>query len=103
MNTPSSNPPNDDESFLPANWTELQPLLDELLDASAEQRATRLAELSNGNAALRRQLEQLLAEAELAMPLLDEPAARRFDDLFGLRTSWRNQAIQRPLVKNFAG
>jgi len=56
-------------------------LLDELLDVPAEQRTARLAELTQGNQTLRRQLEQLLAEAERDTPLLDGPAARRFTEL----------------------
>ena len=81
MNTPASKPTTDGASFLPPGWAELQPLLDELLDVPAEQRAARLGVLSNGNPALQRQLEQLLAEAERAMPLLDESVARRFNEL----------------------
>ena len=81
MNTPTSKPSNDGDSFLPPGWAQLQPLLDELLDTPAERRATRLAELSDGNPTLHRQLEQLLAEVEGDMPLLDEPAARRFTEL----------------------
>ena len=74
-------PPNDEPAFLPPHWRELAPLLDELLDAPPESRAGRVRQLSNGDATRQRQLEQLLAEAEQDMPLLDEPAARRFNDL----------------------
>jgi len=53
--------PDGEKSLLPPDWAELQPLLDELLDVPAEQRAARLADLTRGDSALQRQLEQLLA------------------------------------------
>ncbi len=81
MSTPTSNPPNGDASFLPPDWRALEPLLDQLLDAPAEERAARVVALSGGDAKLERQLEQLLAEAERDMRLLDEPVARRFTEL----------------------
>ena len=59
----------------------MAPLLDELLDVPAEQRAARIAELSGGNAARQRRLEQLLAEAERDLPLLNDSAAKRFSEL----------------------
>jgi len=64
--------------FLPPNWKELEPLLDELLDTPAEERADRVVEMSHGNPTLQRQLEQLLAEVQLETPMLDQPADRRF-------------------------
>ena len=67
--------------MLPPNWRELSSLLDELLDMPAERRAARVLELSQGNAARRRELEALLAESERDMRLLEEPAARRFGAL----------------------
>jgi len=81
VSTPASTPPNDDASFLPPNWTELEPLLDELLDTPAEERAARLVALSGGNAALQRQLERLLAESQRGMSLLDGPPGRGFPEL----------------------
>ena len=81
MSTPSSDPPNDGTAFLPPRWTELHPLLDQLLDAPSEERAARVVALSGGNAILQRQLEQLLAESERDMPLLDQAVAHCFDEL----------------------
>ena len=79
--TPPSNPAPDGASFLPPDWAQLQPLLDELLDLPPEQRADRLAELTRGDSALQRQLERLLADTDRAAPLLDGSVARRFDEL----------------------
>jgi len=73
--------PDGEKSFLPPGWAELQPLLDELLDLPAEQRATRVAELIRGDSALQHQLEDLLAEAERDIPLLDGSVAKRFNEL----------------------
>jgi len=73
--------PGDGQPFLPSNWAELVPLLDAVLDAPASERADRIKQLSNGEAAVQRQLEQLLVECEQDMPLLNESAARRFNDL----------------------
>ena len=77
----SSNSPNDSASFLPPSWTDLHPLLDQLLDAPSEERAACVVALSGGNAALQRQLEQLLAESDRDLPLLNQAVAHCFDDL----------------------
>jgi serine/threonine protein kinase/tetratricopeptide (TPR) repeat protein len=77
----NSSTPGDGAPFVPSNWAELAPLLDAALDAPASERADRVRELSKGDAALQRQLEQLLVECEQDMPLLNESAARRFNDL----------------------
>jgi serine/threonine-protein kinase len=76
-----SSTPRDGASSIPPNWAELAPLLDAVLDSPASERAERVRQLSNGDVALQRQLEQLLIECEQDMPLLNEPAARRFNDL----------------------
>ena len=81
MSTAASNPPNDDTSFLPPNWKDLQPLLDELLDTPTEERAARVVALSRGNAVLQRELERLLAESDRDIPLLNHAVARCFDAL----------------------
>ena len=81
MSTAASNPPNDDTSFLPPNWKDLQPLLDELLDTPTEERAARVVALSRGNAVLQRELERLLAESDRDMPLLNHAVARCFVEL----------------------
>ena len=64
-----------------AEWSLLAPLLDSLLDTPAEQRAARLLELSGGDKTRRLILEQLLNGCERNAPLLDRPAAERFDEL----------------------
>jgi serine/threonine-protein kinase len=56
-------------------------LLDEVLDAPPEERAARIAKLSGGDADRRRALEQLLAESERDMPLLDAPVSHGFGEL----------------------
>ena len=81
VKTPSSSPPTDGAPFLPPDWAGLEPLLDQLLDTPTEERATRLAALSGGNAILQRQLEQLLAESDRDSPLLDGLVDRCFDQL----------------------
>ena len=81
MSDSSADLPDREKPFLPPDWARLQPLLDELVDVPAEQRATRIAELTRGDSALRRQLEHLLAEAERDAPLLDESVANRFNAL----------------------
>lgn len=48
----------------PADWLRLSPLLDELLDLPAPERATRLAALQNEDAALAQRLAELLAFAD---------------------------------------
>ena len=78
--SPDENRPRD---IRPPNWDEISPLLDELLDAPTRERAARIVELSRGNPARQRDLEQLLAEAERSMPLLESHAADRFDQLIG--------------------
>ena len=70
-----------EDPLLPPNWKELEPLLDRVLDARPEDRAVRIAELSRGGLTRQRALEELLAQAGRDMPLLDEPAARRFGEL----------------------
>jgi serine/threonine-protein kinase len=62
----------------PDDWRRLEPLVDALLDAPAEQRADLLAALSGGDPARRAELERLVAECERPRPLLDRPAAERF-------------------------
>jgi serine/threonine-protein kinase len=79
--SPFSNPTPDSAAFLPPRWTELHPLLDQLLDAPSEERAARVVALSGGNAVLQRQLEQLLAESDRDSPLLNQAVAQCFDDL----------------------
>ena len=79
--TDGAESPDDPAAFLPPNWRELAPLLDDVLDAPLAERADRVRHIANGNGTLQRQLEELLAEAEREMRLLDEPAMRRFHEL----------------------
>ena len=60
------------------DWRRLEPLVDAVLDAPRERRSALLAELTDGDAARRAELERLVAECERDYPLLDTPAAERF-------------------------
>jgi eukaryotic-like serine/threonine-protein kinase len=62
----------------PDGWRAFEPLVDALLDAPPEERASLLAELSGGDPARRAELERMVAGCERAHPLLDRPAAERF-------------------------
>jgi len=64
------------------NWSELASLIDALLDAAPEQRASLIAELSGADPVRRSELERLLAECELEPSLFSRPAAERFAALF---------------------
>jgi serine/threonine-protein kinase len=75
------------DEILPRNWPELTPLLDLLLDAPPDERAALLTQLSAGDCERRRALEHLVAECERALPLIDRPAAERFDQLLGEETA----------------
>jgi serine/threonine-protein kinase len=79
MNPDPEPPP--DEPILPAAWTSLGPLLDMVLDASPDQRAGVVAQLTAGNPQLRSALAQLVAECEREAPMLDGAAHERFPDL----------------------
>ena len=65
----------------PANWAELAPLVDTLLDTPVERRAAMLTTVSGGDPALRATLERLVEECERDMPLLDRPATEQFEEL----------------------
>ena len=65
----------------PADWPQLEPLVDALLDAPPEQRAALAEQLAGGDAARRRELERLVAECEQEHPFLDRSAAERFTRL----------------------
>jgi eukaryotic-like serine/threonine-protein kinase len=68
--------------FAPANWTQLEPLVDAILDAPLEQRAMLLEKLGGGDTARRAELARLVAECEQEHPFLDRSAAERFTQLF---------------------
>ena len=63
------------------DWAALAPLLDQLLDASREQRAAVLDVLSAGDPERRSELERLAAECDADAPLLNRPAPEVFDGL----------------------
>jgi len=71
----------DREPLLPGNWSELAPLLDQLLDAPASERAALLAALAGDDPTRRVSLERLLAESERDLPLLEQPAVEAFPQL----------------------
>jgi len=54
----------------PDQWQQLESLIDALLDTPHERRAALLVEVTDGNAARRAELEQLVADCERAYPLL---------------------------------
>ena len=67
-------------------WRRLEPLLDAVLDAEPDRRAALLAELSDGDAARRAELERLVAECERAYPPLERSAVDRFAAVLGAET-----------------
>lgn len=66
----------------PDDWRRLEPLIDVVLDASPEDRATLLAEVSGGDATLTAELQRLVAECERGYPPLEGVAADHFDTVF---------------------
>jgi Tol biopolymer transport system component len=64
------------------SWSELASLVDALLDAPPERRASVIEELSAGDPARRSALERLQEEVEREPTLLSRPAAERFAALF---------------------
>jgi serine/threonine-protein kinase len=60
------------------DWSELSSLIDLLLDAPPEQRASIIEDLSAGDRARRSELERLLDECQRELTLLSRPAAERF-------------------------
>jgi Tol biopolymer transport system component len=63
------------------NWSELASLVDALLDAPPERRASIIEDISAGDAARRLELERLREECEREPSLLSRPAAERFTAL----------------------
>ncbi|MEO5824611.1 MAG: protein kinase [Gemmatimonadales bacterium] len=79
MNIPGTPEPRRTPLPSPDEWRRLGPLVDAMLDASPEGRAALLTELNGGDAAMRLQIEHLVAECERGYPLLDALATDRFD------------------------
>ena len=67
--------------ILPDRWEQLEPIVDQVLDADPRSRTALIEQLCGGNATRQREVERLVAECEAAMPLLDRPAVERFEDL----------------------
>jgi len=65
----------------PNNWSELEPLIDRVLDTPPAERPTLIERLSGGDAARRAELERLIAECSAGHALFDRPAAERFSAL----------------------
>src|SRR4029450_10548724 len=63
------------------DWSRLSLLLDAVLDAPPERRATLVAELSGGDPALRAELERIVSEIDRDSPLIDTSATGRFGAL----------------------
>lgn len=74
-------PPASPDPLLPPNWAELEPLVDAVLDASPDRRASVLAEVSGDDPGRRAVLERLVSECERDLPLLNQSATERFDQL----------------------
>ena len=66
------------DAMSPADWAQLESMVDALLDTPSQRRGALLAELSGGDANRRAELERLLSECKRPHPLLDQPAARQF-------------------------
>ena len=81
--------------MLPADWQELAPLVDLVLDAPPDQRRE-FSPSSARRCRRRAQLERLVAECERDLPLLDRPAAERFASLL-------DGAVEAPLPDVLGG
>ncbi len=72
---------NGDEFFLPPHWEAIEPLLDRLLATDPARRRELLVEITSADTEQRLAIEQLLAECERDMPLLEGTAIERFADV----------------------
>ena len=81
MGPPPRDSAGSNDPILPPDWKALGPLLDAVLDAAPERRATLIVELSAGDPARQRFLAHLVAECERDGPLLDRPVVERFGSL----------------------
>jgi serine/threonine-protein kinase len=68
-------------SILPEDWSELAPLLDQILDTPIHARHAVLLQVCDSNPDRAAALGRLVAECERELPLLDAPALDRFDQL----------------------
>ena len=69
------------DGLVPRDWAELSPLIDAVLDAPADRRASVVEALSRDDPKRRAALDRLVAECAREMPLLDQPASARFGSL----------------------
>jgi serine/threonine-protein kinase len=69
------------DDFVPPDWPALGPLIDRVLDAHPAERPALIATLTAGDQARAAEIARLVAECEREAPLLDRPAAERFDEL----------------------
>ncbi len=81
MSDPQADPSGGRLPFLPANWGELSPLIDTVLDAPPDCRDALIVELTAGDAARADALRKLVSECERGLPLLDRSAGERFGAL----------------------
>ena len=69
------------DDFLPPDWTTVGPLIDLVLDAEPAERRALIEKLSGGDQERAARLAHLVAECARDTPLLERPAAERFDAL----------------------
>jgi hypothetical protein len=71
----------------PNNWSQLEPLIDQVLDTPPAERLGLIERLSGGDASRRAELERLIAECSAGHALFDRPAAERFAALIDDETA----------------
>jgi eukaryotic-like serine/threonine-protein kinase len=81
MSTTPVSPDDERAPPLPERWKELEPLVDEVLDASPADRLRVIRRLSDGDLDRERLLRDFVSDCELDTPLLDTPAAAQFAGL----------------------
>ena len=74
-------PSGDFGSLLADRWRQLSPLVDAVLDAPPERRASVLREVSGGDLQLQAEVEGLVDECERGVPMLDRPVVEGFSGL----------------------
>ena len=74
-------PSGDFGSLLADRWRQLSPLVDAVLDAPPERRASVLREVSGGDLQLQAEVEGLVDECERGVPMLDRPVVDGFSGL----------------------
>lgn len=71
----------------PNNWSELEPLIDRVLDTPPAERLALIERLSGGDAIRRAELERLIADCSAGHALFDRPAVERFSALMNEETA----------------